>query len=377
MQRLQGNSSRATHSLSSMNVTPPKTPAPDYGPRRLTVELTNICNLHCSYCLRDEDALYHDPANFLPVELFSRVARDARDAMAIEQIMFTGGEPTLHPQFEQLLAAVAELNLKCSFVTNGWHFERVWPLLTRYREAVTHVSFSLDGPTRETHDRWRGDGSFERVVRAFSRCWAKQLPFNVKVGIRRDTVPQLEAVALFAARLGAARLSFAHIMPTSIAMADASALTLEERAEAEREIAGLARIFKMPIGIDVGYYYTAPVAPCSALSGVSANINYRGHLSLCCNLSGFRGAKSDADIIADLNQETFSAALSRLQEVAVAQAERRIKALTELESVNLKADLTTGSPCLFCLKTLGKTPWSSLSQISSATSSERTLPVLR
>ena len=72
---------------------------PDYGPRRLTVELTNVCNLHCSYCLRDEEALYHNPANFLAVDLFARAATSARDLMAIEHVMFTGGEPTLHPRF--------------------------------------------------------------------------------------------------------------------------------------------------------------------------------------------------------------------------------------------------------------------------------------
>ena len=116
-----------------MKVMPQKTAIPDYGPRRLTVELTNICNLHCSYCLRDEDALYHSPADFLSVELFARIARDARDSMGIEQVMFTGGEPTLHPDFGKLLAAVAALDLKCSFVTNGWHFERVWPLLSEHR----------------------------------------------------------------------------------------------------------------------------------------------------------------------------------------------------------------------------------------------------
>ena len=360
-----------------MKATSQKTSTANYGPRRLTVELTNICNLHCSYCLRDEDALYHDPANFLPVELFARVARDARDAMGVEQFMFTGGEPTIHPDFGRLLAAVAALDLKCSFVTNGWHFERIWPLLMEHRQAVTHVSFSLDGATREAHDRWRGEGSFDRVVRAFSRCWANHLPFNAKVGIRRDTVPQLEAIALFAARLGASGLSFAHLMPTSLDVADASALTLEERADAEREIALLVRIFKMRVGIDVGYYNTQLVAPCSALSGVSANINYRGQLSLCCNLSGFRGGKSDEDIIADLNNENFSTALPRLQHIAAAQSEDRINALTALAAAGAKADLTTGSPCLFCLNTLGKTPWNSLSPTSSPRSSERALPVLR
>jgi MoaA/NifB/PqqE/SkfB family radical SAM enzyme len=332
-------------------------PAPDYGPPRLTVELTNTCNLHCSYCLRDEDALHHDPATFLPVALFARVAGDAKAAMGIEHVMFTGGEPTLHRQFGDILAAVGELGLTCSFVTNGWHFERVWPLLAAHRQTVTHVSFSLDGTTRETHDRWRGKGSFERVVRACARCWAAEFPFNMKVGIRRDTVPDLERFALFAARLGAAGLSFAHLMATSDADAGALGLTLDERTHAEREIAILARVFKMPIGIDVGYVNTAPAAPCSPLAGVSANINYRGQLSLCCNLSGFRGADGEVDIVGDLTREPFGDALARLRRLASDQAGRRLAALAALAAGGGQVDLTTGSPCLFCLSTLQKTPW--------------------
>jgi MoaA/NifB/PqqE/SkfB family radical SAM enzyme len=341
-----------------MSMAPDNRAPADYGVRRLTVELTNVCNLHCSYCLRDEDALYHTPANFLPVDLFARIAAGARDAMGVEHIMFTGGEPTLHRQFAEIVAAVAGLSLTCSFVTNGWHFDRVWPLLAGHRDTVTHVSFSLDGTTVESHDRWRGKGSFERVIRAFSRCWAGAFPFNVKVGIRRDTAPHLEQFAIFAARMGAAGLSFAHVMPTSLDVADASALTLEERAAAEREIALLARIFKMRIGIDVGYYNVARESPCSPLSGVSGNVNYRGQLSLCCNLSGFRGGNGDADVAGDLNHEPFAAALERLRAMATAQSERRIRALTALDAAGTTADLATGSPCLFCLNTLGKTPWS-------------------
>lgn len=340
-----------------MSSTPSTPSTPDYGPRRLTVELANVCNLHCSYCLRDDDALHHDPAMFLPVDLFARIARDARDVMGVEHIVFTGGEPTLHRQFEDIVAAVAELSLTCSVVTNGWHFERVWPVFARYRQTVTHVAFSLDGTTREAHDALRGSGSFERLVRACSRCWASGFPFSLKAGIRRDTAPDLERFAMFAARMGAEGLSFAHIMPTSKAIAETLALTLEERAAAEREIALLARIFKMPIGIDVGYYNTARVAPCSPLEGVSANINYRGQLSLCCNLSGFRGqprdaARRDEDIVGDLNHEPFSAALPRLRRLASAQSERRSMALAALDAAGAKADLAVGSPCLFCLGTI-------------------------
>jgi len=57
-----------------------ETPTPrerDYGPRRISVELTNVCNLHCSYCLRDEDALYHTRASFFDVELLRRIRTEA------------------------------------------------------------------------------------------------------------------------------------------------------------------------------------------------------------------------------------------------------------------------------------------------------------
>jgi MoaA/NifB/PqqE/SkfB family radical SAM enzyme len=48
-------------------------------PPHIVLELTNTCNLHCSYCSRDDDALHHAPAHFFPLDLLRRVIRDARD----------------------------------------------------------------------------------------------------------------------------------------------------------------------------------------------------------------------------------------------------------------------------------------------------------
>jgi MoaA/NifB/PqqE/SkfB family radical SAM enzyme len=345
---------------------------PDYGPRRLSVELTNVCNLHCSYCLRDEDALYHTRANFFDVELLRRVMREAKESAGVAHVTFTGGEATLHPRFSEIIAAVADEKLTASFVTNGWHFERVWPAVSARREAITHVAFSLDGATREAHDRWRGEGSFVRLVRAFTRCRAAGLPFNVKVALRRDTVPHLEQFALFAARMGAAGLSFAHLLPTSDELESESSLSLAERAEAEREIAILNSIFVMRVSVDVGYYNDDPAAPCSALAGVSCNVDYRGFLSLCCNLSGYRGAEGEPDVAADLRAEAFGAAYARLQRVAAAQIERRAQALHAVAARGERADLYTGSPCLFCLQTFQKLPWRAPASAAPA----RSLPVV-
>ncbi len=331
-----------------------------YGPQRLSVELANICNLHCSYCFRSEDNLYNSRAEFFPVELLRRVIGEARDVANVTKINFTGGEPTLHPDFAATLETVAGAGMTSSFVTNGWHFERVWPAIVANRHSISHVAFSLDGITRETHDRWRGNGSFDRLVRAFSRCYMSDLPFALKVTVRRDLMDQLEQIAMFAARLGAAALNFVHVMPTSTAVADESSLSLDEQRIVEEEVAILARIFKMSIGVDVGYYnIDEESAPCSPLAGTSMNVDYRGRLSLCCNLSGFRGADEEADVVADLNVEPFASAFAKLKELASLQLQNRKAALAALRAQGVKPDLFTGSPCLFCLQSFGKVPWRS------------------
>jgi MoaA/NifB/PqqE/SkfB family radical SAM enzyme len=330
----------------------------DYGPHRLSVELANICNLHCSYCFRSEDNLYNHHAEFFPLELLRRIIDEAREAAQITRVNFTGGEPTLHPQFSQILETVGNSDLQASFVTNGWHFERTWPALKANRKAVSHVAFSLDGVDRETHDGWRGNGSFDRLIRAFSRCYIAQLPFAIKIVVRRDLVDQLERIAIFAARMGAAALNFVHVMPTSSSFESDVALTREEQRAAEEEIALLARIFKMNIGIDVGYYnIDEQRAPCSPLAGKSMNVDYRGRLSLCCNLSGFRGAAAEEDVVADLNVVSFSSALAKLRLVAAAQLDKRRDALVTLRAKGVAPDLYVGSPCLFCLQSYGKIPW--------------------
>jgi sulfatase maturation enzyme AslB (radical SAM superfamily) len=150
----------------------------DYGPRRLNVELANICNLHCSYCFRADENLYSSHAEFFSIPLLRRVIAEARAAANITRVSFTGGEPTLHPAFAETLQTIGDAGLTTSFVTNGWHFDRVWPAIQENRAAVSHVAFSLDGVTREDHDRWRGNGSFDRLVRAFFALLHVRLAFR-------------------------------------------------------------------------------------------------------------------------------------------------------------------------------------------------------
>lgn len=339
--------------------------------KSISLELTNICNLRCSYCMRDEDDLYHTPANFFPVDLLRDIIRSAkRPECAFDSISFTGGEVTIHPRFREIIETVSAEGWKYSFVTNGWHFDRVYPVLLDNLDALNVVAFSLDGATRESHDFWRGEGSFVRVVRALTRCYVRGIPFIIKAPIRRDTLPHLQEFALFSARMGARAIHFSHLLPTSTGAEDESGLTQAERAHTEQEIAVLSNIFKMEIGVAAGYYNLDPASPCNALSDRSANVDYHGRLSLCCNLSGYRGAAGQTDVVADLTKEDFAAGYVRLRRLADEQLERRRLMLERHAQAGERPDLHSGSPCLFCLQSFGKIPWRDGSR------PPRSLPVL-
>ena len=349
-------------------------PAPS-ARKLVAVELTNVCNLHCSYCMRDEDALYHTPANFFPVELLRKLIREAkRPEHGFDGVTFTGGEVLVHPRFREILEAVRDEGWKYSFVTNGWLFERAFPAILATADAAHMIAFSLDGATREEHDHWRGAGSFVRVMRAVTRCYVKGIPFLFKAPIRRDTVARLQDFALLAARLGARALHFSHLLPTSQTSEDESGLSIEERAHAEQEVAVLSNIFKMQVGVAAGYYNTNTASPCDALSARTVNVDYRGRMTLCCNLSGYRGASAETDVLADLNREDFSAAFGRFKQLADAQLERRRLMLEAHARGGTSPGLAEGSPCMYCLQSFGKIPWQA--GASRGADSSRSLPVL-
>jgi hypothetical protein len=178
---------------------------------------------------------------------------------------------------------------------------------------------------------------------------------------------------MFAARMGAAALNFGHLLPTSDRFGDELGLSPDDRTLAEQEIALLARVFKMRISLEVGYANTDPAPPCSALAGRSCNIDYHGHLSLCCNLSGFRGAIGESEVVADLNQENFSSAYARLNHVAETMLTTRRRLLDDYAARKSAPDLYTASPCLLCLQSFGKIPWHDVQANRTANDS---LPIL-
>ena len=111
----------------------------------LRLSLTARCNFACPYCLPDSQ----EPPGLLSLDQRLAVV-GAAVAMGVRSLRLTGGEPLLHPQLEQLIAAVQPLRAQglrdIALTTNG-------SLLTADRAralrsaGLDRITISLDGTT--------------------------------------------------------------------------------------------------------------------------------------------------------------------------------------------------------------------------------------
>ena len=314
---------------------------------RIVIELTNNCNLSCGHCFDERHAATGD----LSLEILDKVLREGKSC-GIEQLSFTGGEPTIHRRFRDIVDRVSQAGYTFSFVSNGTTFPKIYSLLDKHRHSFLGVTFSLDGAREETHDRLRGKGSYRQVMRAASICVLKELPFTLNMVLTAQNRKEIGEMVWLAERLGSGGVRFGHLMSTPETVLRKLDLSPEERQEIESEIWLLKKNAPIPVGMAPGYYYAHPFFPCGPLELEEYNLDYNGNLTLCCQLSGHSGASRDADIIGNLNELSLMEACDRFrQKVAIYLADKQHKInsgeFSELDHF----------PCWYCLKYLGKTAW--------------------
>ncbi len=141
------------------------------------------------------------------MELYEEILRQA-SSYGIRNIALTGGEPTLHPQFADVLDIACRRGFTFGLVTNGWNFPRTLPILRQYRQGLELVSFSLDGAIEETHDSLRGPGSYRNVLNAMDLCRSEGIPFYVQSVLSSRNYTQVEEICDLVLEKGAKLLRF-------------------------------------------------------------------------------------------------------------------------------------------------------------------------
>ena len=314
--------------------------------KRIVVELTNRCNLACDHCFTGR----HGGNDDISMDVIDNVLSDAKDH-DFDHLSFTGGDPTVHPQFPEIIRRVAESGYKFSFVTNGWNFTTVWPRIRQYREALSVITFSVDGGNEASHDRLRGKGSFRRVMKAISMAHFEEVPFSFNMVLTAHNKSEVGDLVELATDLGARGARFGHLMPSMITTIQGADLTPAERKEVEAEIHQMRRSARIPVGMAPGTH-TTDLAPCAPLNNQEINIDCHGYMSKCCHLSSHGDGAGQDEVSENLAETGFGEAIESLDKIR--QDFMRFKTM-HLKSGNFKD--TDYFPCWYCSLYYKKVPW--------------------
>jgi len=179
--------------------------------RLLAWETTRRCNLSCLHCRAvAEDHLYPDE---LTTEEGEALLKDVA-TLGPAVIILTGGEPLLRPDIFHLARFGADLGLRMVMAVNGTLLTQ--DIARRLKEAgIKRLSISIDGPDAASHDAFRGQiGAFAGALAGIEAAKKAGLNFQINTTVTRSNLPQLEALAQLAVKLGAVGLHIFLLVPT-------------------------------------------------------------------------------------------------------------------------------------------------------------------
>jgi len=148
--------------------------------------ITFACNLRCLHCYVGENLSPQSHAN---TEAVTRTLRECH-ANGARKVVFLGGEPTLHPDYVDILAAAAETGYRRIIVdTNGLARN---PIVdgTDYLDRLA-VRLSFEGATPKTHDAIRGHGAFQGALETLQRLISEDVRVEVTLTLNAINLSEL------------------------------------------------------------------------------------------------------------------------------------------------------------------------------------------
>jgi len=158
--------------------------------KRVVIELTNLCNLNCPYCLvgmqNEQKSVAHSALNRefgkIDMRLCEKIISDAKDFGISEAMLTFQGEPLLHERFAEVVEMTKKAGMLAVVFTNGMLLDAD-KARRIIRAGLDSVRFSVDGASEETYQVNRVGGRFSQVfanMRDMSRI-AREEKSSVKI----------------------------------------------------------------------------------------------------------------------------------------------------------------------------------------------------
>lgn len=203
--------------------------------------LTFACNLRCLHCYVGDRAAA--PTYARPAEVAGDLA--SRYRTGARQVVFLGGEPTLHPSYERILETAHRIGYtQITVDSNG---TSRYPLPASALAQRVTVRLGFDGLEAE-HDRIRGTGAFREAIRCLRRIVADGGQAAVTITLHSGNAGAIEDMVSCFAREGIREINFHFVSLVGNGSAHPwLGLTPALVLSAQEQLAGLRRACPIPL----------------------------------------------------------------------------------------------------------------------------------
>ena len=179
--------------------------------------ITDRCNLACRHCLF---SCSPETRTTLPLGDFKQAFRKSF-ALGARIFFLTGGEPMMHPDFDEICRTILTHSPQNHLVllTNGLLLKQRWSGLKALPLERFHLQISVDG-TREIHDQVRGAGSYDRMCKALALAADKGIDTNLGMAVDRENLLQMAHPVALAKKYGFDRAHYLWLLVAGKAQPD-------------------------------------------------------------------------------------------------------------------------------------------------------------
>lgn len=166
----------------------------------LLLELTTRCNFHCPHCAVPQEAYEKQGAVISTPEIFNLIDQIVQTNYL--KLVFTGGEPLLHPDFKEIYRYAKEQGFLICIKTNGSL------ITTRLADFLAEfppfdLQLSLYGMSEPTYEKvTRTNGSFQRVMAGIKLILARKINLSLVTLATQQNQTDLPLIKAYAQELG-------------------------------------------------------------------------------------------------------------------------------------------------------------------------------
>ena len=161
-----------------------------------------ICNLACTHCLYTASPKRRNRYRLTRNGLDS-LMEQVKTLGASPHFLFTGGEPTLHPEIFDLLEATERSGFIFQIMTNGSRINGKTAERLAQMSRLAKVQVSLESADARTADSIRGKGIYRRILKSLDHLRERGIATTLAVSIMASNEGTLPKIKKLAARKGA------------------------------------------------------------------------------------------------------------------------------------------------------------------------------